>query len=104
MVSRGAAWAQVVEIGTLVEERGVTLASLFGGAITVGTEWAIGEFDVDELIDTAEMIDGLPFVRLEHVVTYKRILGRAKDVEHLEALESDLRNRHAPPGSGGSSS
>jgi len=90
VVSRGAAWEQAAQLGTPVEERGVTIASLFDGTITIGTEWAIGDFDIDELIETAEMIDGLPFARLEHVVTYKEIAGRPKDVTHLEALEDFL--------------
>jgi predicted nucleotidyltransferase len=88
ILSRGIAWATAAAAGELVElrEHGVTVVSLFDGAITVGTEWAIGDFDVDELIDTAEMIDGIPFVRLEHVVAYKRLAGRPKDLEHLKLL------------------
>ena len=86
VISRGAAWEIAAGEGELVAERGVTVARLFDGAITVGTEWAIGAFGVDELIDTAEVIDGLPFVRLDHVVAYKELAGRPKDLEHLEAL------------------
>ena len=86
VISRGAAWEIAAGEGELVTERGVTVARLFDGAITVGTEWAIGAFDIDELIDTAEVIDGLPFVRLEHVIAYKELAGRPKDLEHLEAL------------------
>ncbi len=104
VISRGAAWARAVEMGTLVEERGVTIASLFDGAITIGTEWAIGDFDVDALIDTAEMIEELPFVRLEHVVEYKEIARRPKDIAHLQALQDYLRTRPAPPDNAGSSS
>ncbi len=66
----------------------VTVASFFDGAITLGTEWGIGKFDVTELIDTAEMIDSLPFVRLEHVVRYKTIRSSAKDLQHLSALQA----------------
>jgi hypothetical protein len=96
VVSRGAAWAAAVKLGQLVDlpEHGVTVATLFDGAITVGTEWAIGDFDVDELIDTAETIDGIPFVRLEHVVAYKQIARRDKDVEHLELLAEYEAWRH----------
>jgi len=88
VIARGAAWESAAERGTLVDlpEHGVTIASLFDGAITVGTEWAIGTFEIDELIDTAEIIDGLPFVRLEHVAAYKRLAGRPKDLQHLELL------------------
>lgn len=88
ILSRGTAWATAAAAGKFVElpEHGVSVVSLFDGAITVGTEWAIGDFDADELIDTAEMIEGIPFVRLEHVVAYKRLAGRSKDLEHLELL------------------
>ena len=64
-------------------EYDVTVASFFDGAITFGSEWGIGEFNVVELIDTAEMIDSLPFVRLEYVVWYKRFAAPqcTKDIE-----------------------
>jgi hypothetical protein len=64
----------------------VTVASFFDGAITFGTEWGIGDFNVGELIETAEIIDALPFVRLEHVVRYKTIRSSTKDLQHLSAL------------------
>ena len=41
-------------------------------------------FDHDDLIDTAELIDGLPFVRLEHVIDYKQVRASPKDLLHLE--------------------
>ena len=58
------------------------------GAVTFGKKWGIGKFDVDELIDTAEIIDGLPFVRLEHVICYKKIRASAKDLLHLDKLRA----------------
>jgi hypothetical protein len=55
------------------------------GRLTFGTEWGLGDFDVDELIDDAEMIDGLPFVQLKHVVSYKMKRASSKDIRHIEA-------------------
>ena len=88
VLTRGAAWERARDCGVLVylPEHDVEIVSLFDGAVTIGTEWAIGEFDVDELIDTAETIDGLPFVRLVHVIRYKEIAARPKDLRHLELL------------------
>ena len=60
---------------------------MFSVAVTFGTKWGIGNFDVEELIDTAEIIDALPFVRLEHVIRYKQIRSSAKDLLHLDALK-----------------
>jgi hypothetical protein len=90
VVCRGAAWEEVRRIGTRrrIEEGGieVEIVALDGGALTFGRRWALGGFDVDALIDTAEIIDGLPFVRLEHVAAFKRAAGRPKDRAHLEAM------------------
>ena len=89
VLARGAAWDRALRLGELeyLPEHGVEIVTCFEGAITIGTEWAIGDFDVDELIDSAEIIDGLPFVRLEHVIAYKTIAARPKDVEHLRRAE-----------------
>ncbi len=88
IVCRGAAWDRACEIGKkeFLPEYDVTIASMFDGAITFGTKWGIGNFDIDQLIESAEIFDGLPFVRLEHVVSYKTTRGNEKDKQHLEAL------------------
>jgi hypothetical protein len=38
----------------------------------------LGDVDVDRLIDTAETIDGLPFVRLADVRAYTELAGRPR--------------------------
>lgn len=88
VICRGAAWEKVQTLGPseYLEKYDVTIVSLDDGRLTFGTSWAIGDFDIDELIDTAETIDGLPFVKLEHVVAYKRIADRGKDRTHIAAL------------------
>ena len=87
IVTRGAAWEAVEQIGiTSTFDDGNPCVNLLDGRITFGTTWKYGTFDLDELIDAAEVIDGLPFVRLEYVVAYKQAAGRPKDWEHLEAL------------------
>lgn len=87
VICRGAAWEAAQRLGPAAEQDGVPVVSLFGGAVTLGTRWAIGGFDIAHLIETAEVIDGIPFVRLEHVVAYKRLANRPKDREHLRLLE-----------------
>ena len=94
IISRGSAWNRAREVGVVeyLPQHDVEVVSCFEGAITIGTRWAIGDFDVDDLIDTAEIIDDLPFVRMEHVILYKQIAGRPKDLQHLQRLneaESD---------------
>ncbi len=84
---RGPAWSVALRHGRLVHlsKFDVDIVDA-GGGLTFGRQWGIGFFDVDKLIDTADVIDGLRFVRLEHVVTYKQIANRPKDRKHLAAL------------------
>ena len=89
LISRGAAWDRALEVGQLVRlaQYDVDIVSCFDGAITIGRSWAYGDFDIEELIDTAEMIEELPFVRLDAVVEFKQLAARPKDLRHLELLE-----------------
>jgi hypothetical protein len=100
VLCRGDAWEIVQRLGIRHEdaEHDVTLVHLHGGELSFGTSWGIGRFDVDALIDTAEPIDGIRFVRMEHVVAYKRIAARAKDLEHLRLLASWRRTTSARGG------
>lgn len=90
ILCRRQAWKTVQEIGDseYLSDYDVTIVTMCDGRLTFGTQWGIGNFDIDELIDRAEVIDGLPFVALEHVASYKEIRKRPKDLQHLEALEA----------------
>jgi len=94
ILCREEVWNIVSQIGTVefLPEYDVTVVALSDGALTFGMKWGIGNFDVDELIATAEIIDALPFVRLEHVITYKKIRSNTKDLLHLE-LNSQRQSR-----------
>lgn len=90
VICRGAAWEKARALGRTeyLEKYDVTIVSLDDGRLTFGTRWAIGDFDTDELIDSSEIINDLPFVRLEHVVAYKEIADRRKDRDHIAALRA----------------
>jgi hypothetical protein len=89
VVGRGAAWERACEVGELgiLEPDGVEIVNVDGGVITIGRSWRYGETSIDALIDTSETLDGIPCVRLEHIVAYKRVADRPKDREHLRAIE-----------------
>ena len=92
VVSRGAAWKRALSVGEPASlPDGAQIVSCFDGAVTIGMNWAYGDFDINELIDTAEIINGLPFVRLKHVVRYKEIASRPKDLTHLGLLAEHQR-------------
>ena len=99
VICRNTAWDKARNSGIVSydERYDVSLASHCNGRVTFGTSWGIGEFDVDDLIDTAEIIDGLPFVRLQHVIEYKQIRSSPKDLLHLEQYR--VANNAANPGS-----
>jgi hypothetical protein len=48
---------------------------------------------IAERIDQAEIIDGLPFETLEHVLYYKRKMNREKDIKDITLIENWLRER-----------
>ena len=79
-------WDRVKHLGTIMRYGDDEVADL-GNGLTFGRSWAYGDFDIAQLIDDAERIDGLPFVRSEAVVEYKRIAGRPKDLRHIEIME-----------------
>jgi len=87
IICRGEAWEQVRQVGEISSfDDENECVNLLEGRITFGITWKYGEFDLDQLIDTAEIIDGLPFVRLGHVIAYKEAANRPKDREHLAVL------------------
>ncbi len=89
IICRGSAWETVQQLGTMeyLDNYDVTVVTMCDGRLSFGTSWGIGDFDIDELIDSAEIIEGLPFVRLQHVVRYKLQRASDKDMLHLKALE-----------------
>ncbi len=86
VISRGAAWETAQRIGRkhLLEDGAVIYE--IGTGVTIGCSWAYGDFSIDELIDTAEIIDEIPCVRLEHVVAFKKLADRPKDRVHLAII------------------
>lgn len=59
--------------------------------IEIFKHWTPGEWNVDELIDSADVIDGVRFVTLKNVMKWKRLLGRDKDQSDVELIEKELK-------------
>lgn len=94
VIARGGAWDLASKLGEArrLEDLGVEIVAI-GEGITVGREWAIGNFDIDQLIDGAELIAGVRCVQLEHVIAYKRLADRPKDRRHLAVIEGKIGRR-----------
>lgn len=50
--------------------------------------------DIQEAIDHAEIIDGIPFQTLEHLLMCKTDTGREKDMSDVVAIRNYLANQH----------
>lgn len=53
---------------------------LCNGVLELWKDWKPGVWDIKKLIEEAEIISGLPFVKLEHVLKWKELSGREKDM------------------------
>ncbi|MFH1433799.1 MAG: hypothetical protein ABIG32_02805 [Candidatus Uhrbacteria bacterium] len=77
------------EYGIENEEKGQIVV----GDIDIFWNWQPWLDNEDELIATAEMIDGWPYVRLEHVLEWKKKYGREKDLKDVELIEEYLLDK-----------
>lgn len=89
VITRGRALEEAQRMGRPMSLDDGTIIYEVGEGITIGSTWAYGDVDIDRLIDEAEVLDGVPCVRLEHVVAYKREAGRPRDREHLAIIEAN---------------
>ena len=55
-------------------------------------DWKPGEWDIEELIKEADTIEGLPFVKLEKVLEWKKLYGREKDLKDVETIKKYLQS------------
>lgn len=63
---------------------------LVNDEIEVWHDWKPGKWNVQQLIDDAEIIDDLPFVQLEAVIRSKQLRGKEKDLEDLKTIREHL--------------
>ena|SRR3712207_5472985 len=90
VVARGSAWPKAQVLGPVdVASGGDPVVKLESGAIEIFGDW-LG-WDVDAIIDGAEIIDGLPFACLEDVLAFKLHHGRPKELEHARLIAEHLR-------------
>lgn len=88
VVARASAWHRVCEQGVPSAGKisGAPAIHFWGGRLQFFHEWISTDWDSDDLIDQAEIIEGLRFARLADVLAYKRILMRPKDIIDIHAI------------------
>ena len=63
------------------------------GNIEICQTWLNMTPKIEEMIKTAEIVEGLPFVRLEYVIEWKTFMGRPKDLNDLKLIEEYLKSK-----------
>ncbi len=82
--------AELIEMGLVTLNNRPLRASYrvqAGNSIEIYGDWFPGEWSVDELIDTADIVDGIRFVNLASVIEWKKRMGREKDLNDLILIE-----------------
>jgi len=97
VIARGTAWNKAKEFGSPRETPMLsgTYIKLLDGKVEIYHCWFPKDaWNVDELIDTAEVVDGVRYVKLEYVLKYKKARFAEKDRKDIEAIEKYLANKH----------
>lgn len=67
---------------------------LYNSDIELWKKWRAGNWNIENLIRDAEIIDGLSFVKLEEMIKWKKMNGREKDLKDVEVAENYIRNKN----------
>lgn len=88
VVARGTAWSQVCTLGTVGDAPFSTVQRvlLFDGRVEVLSGWFPELWDIDRLIDDADVVEGVRFVKLDVIAHTKKLLQRPQDELHLQIL------------------
>jgi hypothetical protein len=92
VVARGPAWAAAIRLQQPVPAPSGSglMVELDDGRLQIFSAWTSPDWDVDRLIDTADVIDGLRFVTLPLVLAWKRESLRPKDLPDIKVIEAHL--------------
>ena|SRR5215469_10481175 len=85
VVARGSAWEAATQLGKVVPApySDVRHVTLFDGDIDILNGWFPERWSVDYLIDEADVICDLRFVRLDIIAATKHMLARPRDLIHI---------------------
>lgn len=93
LIARGSAWEKAKKIGELktAPQGSGEMVVIGDGSIEIFKQWVPDYWDVDELIDTADIYEGVRFVSLENVLKWKKLMGREKDLVDVSKIENYLQ-------------
>jgi hypothetical protein len=92
VIARGQAWRRICQLGEVEEAllASVHRVLLFDGKIEILDGWFPATWDINTLIDKADLMSGLRFIKLEVVAETKKLLRRPQDIHHLEMIAVNL--------------
>ncbi|HBR80288.1 MAG: Transcriptional regulator, AraC family [Candidatus Uhrbacteria bacterium GW2011_GWE2_45_35] len=94
VVARGSAWEIAKLLGDIEwREDGVQRVSLLNSDVEIFNSWGFGRWSADELIDSADLFEGVRFVNLGIVLEYKRQLTREKDLVDIKLIQAWLKEK-----------
>ena len=104
VIARGTAWEQIQDLARRGILGGPQATPSGRGSMYWHREerieffdsWTTGYVDIDELIDDAETIDGIPFVRVGDVLRWKAMSGREKDRVDVATAERVISRTSHP--------
>ena len=76
-----------------ITEHGVEHIESDDGDFEIWHDWRPWYQEIDWLINEAEIIDDLPFVKLKYVIDWKRQYGREKDLKDIKIIEKFLQTQ-----------
>lgn len=81
-------WSKLIKEYSLNEDKGCIQI----GQIEIFNNWSPWFNNINELIDSSEIINGFPFVRLDYVMEWKSKLGREKDFKDLSLIKNYIHS------------
>lgn len=92
IVARADAWkiASSMADATVPPSGHGLMVVLFGGDIEIFDRWLPGAHDADDLIDSAELVEGIPFCSLSRVLEWKTRSNREKDRRDIKLITAHM--------------
>ena len=89
-------WDKLKTKGAVITQDGITKLKIVTGQVEALGKGSFyhnhkkGDPSVSEQIKNAEMIEGLPFVKLEYILHFKEKMDREKDIKDIKLIKSFL--------------
>lgn len=93
LIAIDSAWDKAATLGQITPTKSNLgkVITFFDGEVEVFNQWFPGEWNLRQLIDEADIKEGIRFVKLKEVLKWKRLFNRPKDQEHIQLIEEYLK-------------